>query len=65
MTSDSVILSIKLCPEVRDGEYIIVRNFGGCRMSSLKVIERGLRGLPISREKQRMPGLSRVNADIS
>ena len=35
MTSDNVIRSIKLSPEVRDDEYIIVCNLGGCRMSGL------------------------------
>ena len=34
-------------------------------MSGLEVIERGLRGLPISRVKKKRPGLNRVNADIS
>lgn len=35
MTSDNVIRSIKLSPEVRDDEYIIVCNLGGCGMSGL------------------------------
>ena len=58
MTSDKVILSIKLCTEVRNDEYIIVCNFGGCRMSGLEVIEGGLRSLPASRVKQKKPGLN-------
>ena len=34
MMSDYVIVSIKLCPEIENDEYIIVCNFGGPRMSS-------------------------------
>ena len=41
MMSDYVIVSIKLCLEVENDEYIIVCNFGGLRMSSFKVIEGG------------------------
>ena len=29
MMSDYVIVSIKLCPEIENDEYIIVCNFGG------------------------------------
>ena len=39
MTSDNVIRSIKLSPKVRDDEYVIVCNLGGCRMSGLEGIE--------------------------
>ena len=39
MTSDNVIRSIKLSPKVRDDEYIIVCNLGGCRVSGLEGIE--------------------------
>ena len=51
MTSDYAIMSIKSCPEVANDEYIIVRNFGGQRMSGFQVIEGGggggdLRGHP-------------------
>ena len=53
MTSDNVIRSIKLSPEVRDDEYIIVCNLGGCRMSGLEGIEGGLRSLPASRVKKK------------
>ena len=35
MTLFYVIVSIKLCPEVGNDEYIIVCNFGGRRMSGL------------------------------
>ena len=48
--SDYVIVSIKLCPEVGNDEYIIVCNFGGRRISAFKVIEGGLRGSPRSQE---------------
>ena len=41
MTSDYVIVSIKLCPEVGNDEYIIVCNFGGRRMSGFEVIGGG------------------------
>ena len=41
MMSDYVIVSIKLCLEVENDEYIIVCNFGGLRMSSFEVIEGG------------------------
>ena len=39
--SDYVIVSITLCLEVENDEYIIVCNFGGLRMSSFEVIEGG------------------------
>ena len=39
MTSDNVIRSIKLSPKVRDDEYVIVYNLGGCRVSGLEGIE--------------------------
>ena len=41
MTSDYVILEIGLCMEVGNDEYIIVCNFGGCRMSGFEVIDMG------------------------
>ena len=41
MTSDYVIVSIKLCLEVGNDEYIIVCNFGGRRMSGFEVIGGG------------------------
>ena len=46
MMSDYVIVSIKLCLEVENDEYIIVCNFGGLRMSSFEVIEGGGGGAP-------------------
>ena len=58
MTSDYVIVLIKLCPEVGNDEFIIVCNFGGRGMSDLKVMEgRGLRALP-SHRKQKKLGLN-------
>ena len=46
LTSDYVIVSTKLCPQVGNDEYIIVYNFGGGRMSGFRVTEGGLRGPP-------------------
>ena len=39
MTSDYVIVSIKLCLEGGNDEYIILRNFGGRRTSGSEIIE--------------------------
>ena len=58
MTSDYAIMSIKSCPEVANDEYIIVRNFGGQRMSGFQVIEGGGGGggtseaTPVARSKK-------------
>ena len=52
MTSDYVIVSIKLCPEVGSDEYIIVCDFGGRRMSGFEVIE-GTSEAPAGRRKQK------------
>ena len=38
MTLFYVIVTIELCPEVGNDEYIIVCNFGGRRMSGFQVI---------------------------
>ena len=38
MTTDYGIMSIKLCLEVGNEEYIIVCNFGGRRMKGFEVI---------------------------
>ena len=52
MTLDYVIVSIKLCPEVGNDEFIIVCNFG---MSDLKVMEgRDLRALPSHRKQKKL-----------
>ena len=39
MTPDYVIVSIKLCPEAGNDEYIVLCNFVGCSMSGFEVIE--------------------------
>ena len=63
VTSDYVIVSIKLSPEVGNDEFIIVCNFGGRGMSDLKVMEgRGLRALP-SHRKQKKLGLNWFNTE--
>ena len=41
MTSENVIASIKLCPEVGNDESIVMCNFGGHRMSDCDVLEGG------------------------
>ena len=43
MTSNYVIVSIKLCLDVRNDEYIILCNFGGRIMSESRVTGDGLR----------------------
>ena len=53
MTSDYVIVSIKLCPEVGNDEYVIVCNFGGRRMSGFEVIGGGGGGLQGARRSQK------------
>ena len=42
MTSDYVIMSIKLCPVVGNNEYIIVCDFVGRRMGGIEGLEGGL-----------------------
>ena len=60
MTSDNVIVSIKLCPEVGNDESIVVCNFGGHRMSGFKVLEGGPPSpLPPVRRKQKKTGRNR------
>ena len=41
-----MIVSIKLCSDVRNDEYIILRNFGDRTMSGFEVIEGDLLGSP-------------------
>ena len=41
MTSDYVIMSIKLCPVVGNNEYIIVCDFVGRKMGGIEVLEGG------------------------
>ena len=38
MTLFYVIVTIKLCPEVGNDEYVILRNFGGRMMSGVQVL---------------------------
>ena len=63
MTSDKVIVSIKLYPEVGNDESIVVCNFGGHRMSGFEVLEGGPPNpLPLVRKKQKRPvGIGRQN----
>ena len=49
MTSDNVILSIKLYPEISNDEYIILCNFGCCGISGFEVIEETPFPSPIAR----------------
>ena len=44
MTSYSVIVSIKSCPEFGNDEYIIMCNFGGRSMSGVEIIGGGGEG---------------------
>lgn len=62
MTSDYVIAAITLCTAVRNVEYIILYNFGGCRMSGFQVIDRGPPRAPGRRKQKRKknPGLNGV-----
>ena len=51
MTSDYVIVSIKLRPDVANNGYITLCNFGGHRLSGFKVIEgdsEGFSRLPVT-----------------
>ena len=41
MTSYSVIVSIKLCPEFGNDGYIVMRNFGGRSMGGVEIIKGG------------------------
>ena len=63
MTSDNVIVSMKLCPEAGNDESIVVCNFGGHRRSGFEVLERGPPSpLPPVRKKQKRPvGIGRQN----
>ena len=44
MTSDYVIVSIKLCPEAGNDEWFVLCNFIGCSISSFEVIGEGWGG---------------------
>ena len=58
-----MIVSIKLCPDVRNDEYIILRNFGDRTMSGFEVIEGDLLGLPLVAASKKKPGLNRVRVN--
>ena len=60
MTSDNVIVSIKLCPEAGNDESIDVCNFGGHRMSGFEVLEAGPpRPPPAGAQKAKKTGRNR------
>ena len=44
MTSDYVIVSIKLCPEAGNDGWFVLCNFIGCSISSFEVIGEGWGG---------------------
>ena len=46
-------MSIELCPEVGNDEFIIVCNFDGRSISSTEVIEGGLQGRPSHRKQNK------------
>ena len=69
MTSDYVIVSIKLCSEAGNDECFVLCNFIGCSISSFEVIGEGRGGGggswgplegPRSREARKKPGINRV-----
>ena len=68
MTSDYVIVSIKLCPEAGNDKWFVLCNFIGCSISSFEVIGEGGRGGglwgpsggPRSREAKKNPVLIRL-----
>lgn len=47
MTSDYVIVSIKLCPEAGNDGWFVLCNFIGCSISSFEVIGEGWGGGPL------------------
>ena len=51
MTSNSVIVSVKLCLNVGNNDYITLSNFGNCIMSG-------------SSKQKKKPGLDTVNATV-
>ena len=63
MTSNNVIVTIKLCLDV--GKYFILYNFGGRIMRGFKVIEGSLQSQPTLVEgSKKRNGLNRVNDNI-
>ena len=57
-------MSIELCPEVGNDDYIIVCNFGGRSISGSEVIEGAFQDVPVAGSKTK-PGLSRVKSFLS
>ena len=55
MTTDYGIMSIKLCLEVGNDEYIIVCNFGGRRMKGFEVIVMAELHARAKRARERSP----------
>ena len=53
MTSDYVIVSIKLPPKIGNDEYIFLSKFGDRSTSDLEVIEGGLWSHPRSQEAKK------------
>ena len=65
MTSNNVIVTIKLCLDV--GNYFILCNFGGRIIRGFKVIEGSLQSQPTplaGSKKKKKNGLKRVNDNI-
>ena len=60
MTSENVIVSIKLCPEVGNGESIVVCNFGGHRMRGFEVLEGDLVAPSSRSQEAKKTGRNRV-----
>ena len=58
-----MIVSIKLCLDVRNDEYIILCNFGDRTTSGFEVIERGLLGSPPVAASEKKPSLNRVRVN--
>ena len=53
MTSDYVIVSIKLCPEAGNDECFVLCNFIGCRMRGFEVIEGALWSPTVTRNEKK------------
>ena len=62
MTSNNVIVTIKLCLDV--GKYFILCNFGGRIIRGFKVIEGSLQSQPTPLAGRKKNGLNRVNDNI-
>ena len=69
MTSDYVIVSIKLCPEAGNDGWFVLCNFIGCSISSFEVLGEGWGGggrgagalwRPSVKRSEKKPGINRV-----